>query len=59
MHKFVKIKKMSGCRGSRDYDQWRYNYPKFDTAQRWAKVPSQELSDFIIDDAMKNDHKKD
>lgn len=31
------------------YDQWRYNYPKFDTTQRWAKVPSQELSDFIVD----------
>lgn len=35
------------------YDQWRYNYPKFDTAQRWVKVPSQELSDFIAD-AQKN-----
>lgn len=31
------------------YDQWRYNYPKLDTMQRWAKVPSQELSDFIVD----------
>ena len=32
-----------------DYDRWRYNYPKYDTAQRWAKVPSQELSDFLVD----------
>lgn len=32
-----------------EYDQWRYNYPKFDTTQRWAKVPSQELSDSLID----------
>jgi len=31
-----------------EYDQWRYNYPKFDTYQRWAKVPSQELSDFLL-----------
>ena len=31
-----------------EYDQWRYNYPKFDTAQRWAKVPSQELSDYRV-----------
>ncbi len=31
-----------------EYDQWRYNYPRFDTYQRWAKVPSQELSDYII-----------
>ena len=32
-----------------DYDRWRYNYPKYDTTQRWAKVPSQELSDFLAD----------
>ena len=28
-----------------DYDKWRYHYPEFDTAQHWAKVPSQELND--------------
>lgn len=41
-----------------EYDQWRYNYPKFDTSQIWAKVPSQELSDFSVDafkDQLKND----
>lgn len=32
-----------------EYDQWRYNYPRFDTTQRRAKVPSQGLSDFIVD----------
>lgn len=32
-----------------DYDRWRYNYPKYDTTLRWAKVPSQELSDFLVD----------
>jgi transcriptional regulator with XRE-family HTH domain len=32
-----------------EYDQWRYKYPEFDTTQRWVKVPSQELSDFIVD----------
>ena len=32
-----------------EYDKWRYNYPKYDTSQIWAKVPSQELSDFLID----------
>ena len=31
-----------------DYDQWRYNYPKFDTTQRWANVPSKELSDALV-----------
>ncbi len=32
-----------------DYDRWRYNYPKYDTTQRWTKVPSTELSDFLVD----------
>ena len=27
-----------------EYDQWRYNYPKFDTTQHWEKAPSKELS---------------
>ncbi len=31
-----------------EYDQWRYNYPKFDTTQQWANVPSKELSDALI-----------
>ena len=41
-----------------DYDQWRYNYPKFDTTQHWAKVPSKELSDTLIEqfkDKLKTD----
>ena len=32
-----------------DYDQWRYNYPKFDTTQHWAKVPSKELSNALVE----------
>lgn len=31
------------------YDQWRYHYPKYDTTQLWAKVPSQGLSDMLVD----------
>ncbi len=31
-----------------DYDKWRYNYPKYDNTQIWAKMPSQELSDAIV-----------
>lgn len=31
------------------YDQWRYNYPKYDTTQIWAKVSSQELSDTLVE----------
>lgn len=32
-----------------EYDKWRYKYPEFDTTQRWAKVPSQELGDYLVD----------
>lgn len=32
-----------------DYDKWRYYYPKYDTTQIWAKVPSQELSDALVE----------
>lgn len=32
-----------------EYDQWRYNYPKFDTSGKWHKIiPSQELSDALV-----------
>ena len=41
-----------------EYDKWRYRYPEFDTTQGWAKVPSQELSDFIVD-ALKDQSKTD
>jgi len=40
-----------------DYDQWRYNYPKFDTTQHWAEVPSKELSASLVGqfkDTLKN-----
>lgn len=32
-----------------EYDRWRYHYPEFDTTQRWAKVPSQGLSDMLTE----------
>lgn len=32
-----------------EYDRWRYRYPEFDTTQRWVKVPSQGLSDMLIE----------
>lgn len=35
--------------GREDYDNWRYRYPEFDTTQIWAKVPSKELSDALVD----------
>ena len=41
-----------------DYDRWRYYYPKHDTTQLWAKVPSQELSDTLVE-AFQDKLKKD
>ena len=41
-----------------EYDRWRYYYPKFDTTQHWAKVPSKELSDALLEhfkDRLKKD----
>jgi len=40
-----------------EYDKWRYHYPEFDTTKIWAKVPSLELSDALVE-AFK-DHLKD
>ena len=33
-----------------EYDRWRYHYPEFDTTQRWVKVPSQALSDILVEE---------
>ena len=44
--------------GKDDYDRWRYYYPKYDTTQLWAKVPSQELSDTLVE-AFQDKLKKD
>ena len=41
-----------------DYYHWRYYYPKYDTTQFWAKVPSQELSDTLVE-AFQDKLKKD
>lgn len=39
-----------------EYDNWRYHYPKFDTTQIRAKVPSQALSDALVESF--KDHSK-
>ena len=39
-----------------EYDRWCYRYPEFDTTQRWAKVPSQALSDMLVE-ALKDEEK--
>lgn len=41
-----------------DYDKWRYNYPKYDEVSGCVKVPSQQLSDALVEafkDRLKND----
>lgn len=32
-----------------DYDKWRYNYPKYDESSGYVKVPSQALSDTLLE----------
>lgn len=44
----VAAKAEAGEIASEEYDEWRYKYPELDTSQRWAKVPSQELSDLLL-----------
>lgn len=39
-----------------EYDKWRYHYPKFDKTQIRAKVPSQALSDALVESF--KDHSK-
>ena len=36
-----------------EYDRWRHYYPEYDKSQRWAKVPSQELSDALVEALIK------
>ena len=36
-----------------EYDQWRYKYPELDTSQHWAKVPSQAVSDMLMEEFQK------
>ena len=36
-----------------EYDRWRYKYPELDITGRWAKVPSQALSDSLIEELKK------
>ena len=32
-----------------EYDKWRYNYPKYDETSGFVKVPSQQLSDAMVE----------
>lgn len=47
--------KLSANEISKDeYDKWRYNYPQYDDTQIWAKVPSQELGDALVEACKEN-----
>ena len=37
------------------YDEWRYKYPELDTYQKRAKIPSQELSDYLVKELTKKE----
>ena len=39
----------AGKIGKDDYGRWRYHYPKYDTTQLWAKVPSQKLGNALTE----------
>ena len=41
-----------------EYDKWRYNYPKYDETSGYVKVPSQEVSEAMLE-AFKNKLKND
>lgn len=38
-----------------EYDKWRYNYPKYDKASSFVKVPSQNLSDMLVNTLKRNE----
>lgn len=35
-----------------EYDKWRYNYPKYDEASGFVKVPSQNLNNAMVEERM-------
>ena len=32
-----------------EYDRWRHYYPEYDKSRTWAKIPSKELSDALVE----------
>ena len=32
------------------YDSWRHHYPEYDASRHWERVPSQGLSDMLVDE---------
>ena len=42
------VKLENGEISKEEYDEWRYKYPELNIYQRHAKVPSQKLSDYLV-----------
>ena len=41
-----------------EYDKWRYNFPKYDTYQKWIEIlPSKEVNDLIMKEVRKSRRK--
>ena len=36
-----------------EYDDWRYRYPELNTYKHFAKIPSQEFSDMLVEELRK------
>ena len=47
------VKLSNGEITKEEYDEWRYKYPELDTFQHWAKVPSQAISDMLMEEFKK------
>lgn len=47
------VKLSNGEITKEEYDEWRYKYPDLDTSQHWAKVPSQAVSDMLLEEFKK------
>ena len=45
----VSAKYRNGDMSRDDYDTWRYSYPAHDDTQNYVKVPSQALSDALVE----------
>ena len=45
----VSAKYRNGDMTRDDYDTWRYSYPAYDKTQNYVKIPSQELSDALVE----------
>ena len=54
----MEAKRKTGEISQEEYDQWRYHYPEFDTSGQWVKVPSQALSDFLVEALTEEEEKK-